>query len=172
MPETAPALGGEQTVLVVENQAEIRERAVTVLKACGYRVVQAWSAGQAPLRYEREPERIDLVLTGMGMPDGSGRELANRLDKLQPGIRVLLGPPKRPARILAAGQDGIETIQALREQMPGIGIIAISQRSISQRFEAPYLKMAGMLGADAVLAKPIGKETLLAKVAEVLKSRR
>jgi CheY-like chemotaxis protein len=255
MPETALALGGEETVLVVEDQAEVRAYAVTVLESYGYRVIQAESAGEALLMFEREPERIDLVLTDVVMPNVSGRKLADRLDKLQPGIKVLfmsgytdnvivhygvleegaqfiqkpfsperlaarvrevLGPPKRPARILVADdeagvrsllrtaleeggyevieaadgkqaltqalaggvdlvitdiimpeQDGIETIQALHKEMPGIGIIAISGR-----FEAPYLKMAEMLGADAVLAKPVSTELLLARVAEVLKSRR
>jgi signal transduction histidine kinase/DNA-binding response OmpR family regulator len=255
MPEAALALGGEETVLVVEDQAEVREYAVTVLRAYGYRVIPAESAGEALLMFEREPERIDLALTDVVMPNISGRELANRLEKLQPGIKVLfmsgytdnvivhhgvleagaqfiqkpfsperlaarvrevLGPPKPLGRILLADdeagvrgflraaleeggyevieaadgkqalrearaggvdlvitdivmpeQDGIETIQTLRKELPGIGIIAISGR-----FEAPYLKMAEMLGADAVLAKPVGTELLLARVAEVLKSRR
>ncbi|MCX6637813.1 MAG: response regulator, partial [Acidobacteria bacterium] len=69
--------------------------------------------------------------------------------------------------IIMPEQDGIETVQALRKELPGIGIIAISGR-----FEAPYLQMAEMLGADAVLAKPVSTELLLARVAEVLKSRR
>jgi len=259
-PEAALPLGGKETVLVVEDQAEVREYAVTVLKAYGYRVIQAQSAGEALLIFEREPERIDLVLTDVVMPNISGRELANRLEKLQPGIKVLfmsgytdnvivhygvldegaqfiqkpfspeqlavkvrevLGPPKPLGRILVAGdeagvrsflrtaleeggyevieaadgnqalrqaraggvdlvitdivmpeQEGIETIQALRKEIPGIGIIAISGRFISGRFEVPYLKMAEMLGADAVLAKPVSTELLLARVAGVLASRR
>jgi hypothetical protein len=69
--------------------------------------------------------------------------------------------------IIMPEQEGIETIQALRKEIPGIGIIAISGR-----FEGPYLKMAGVLGADAVLAKPVGTELLLARVAAVLASRR
>ena len=64
-------------------------------------------------------------------------------------------------------QEGIETIRALRKEMPAIGIIAISGR-----FEAPYLKAAGVLGADAALAKPVTAELLLARVAEVLKLQR
>jgi two-component system cell cycle sensor histidine kinase/response regulator CckA len=89
MQEIAPSLGGTETVLVVEDQAEVREYAVTVLEAYGYRVIPAESAGQALLMFEREPERIDLVLTDVVMPNISGRELANRLEKLQPGIKVL-----------------------------------------------------------------------------------
>ncbi len=88
MPEAA-ALEGEETVLVVEDQAEVREYAVTVLKTYGYRVIQAESAGQALLVFEQERGGIDLVLTDIVMPNVGGPELAGRLEKLQPGIKVL-----------------------------------------------------------------------------------
>ena len=61
-------------------------------------------------------------------------------------------------------QEGIETIRALRKEMPAVGIIAITGK-----FEGPYLQMVQLLGADAVLTKPISPDLLLAKVAEVLK---
>jgi CheY-like chemotaxis protein len=64
-------------------------------------------------------------------------------------------------------QEGIETIQALRRDVPGIGIIAISGA-----FKGQFLKTARFLGADAVLNKPVSAELLLANVAEVLKPRR
>jgi hypothetical protein len=64
-------------------------------------------------------------------------------------------------------QEGIETIRALRKEMSAVGIIAITGK-----FEGPYLQMVQLLGADAVLTKPIGADLLLAKVAEVLKLRR
>jgi CheY-like chemotaxis protein len=64
-------------------------------------------------------------------------------------------------------QEGIETIRALRRDAPGIGIIAISGA-----FGGQFLKTAQLLGADAVLNKPVSAELLLAKVAEVLKPRR
>ena len=254
-PEAAAAPRGGETVLVVEDQAEVRKYAVTVLESYGYRVVQADSAGQALSLFERERGRIDLVLADVVMPNVRSRELTDRLEELQPEIRVLymsghtdcvivhygvlrqgaqfiqkpfspeqlaarvrevLGPPKRLGRILVADdeagvrsllrtaleqggyevieaedgkqalkqaraggvdlvitdlvmreQEGIETIQVLHKELPGIGIIAISGKS-----EGQYLKMAEMLGADAALAKPFSAELLLARVAEVLKSRR
>ena len=68
--------------------------------------------------------------------------------------------------IVMPEQEGIETIQALRKEIPGIGIIAISGA-----FGGQFLKTARMLGADASLGKPVSTELLLAKVAEVLKLR-
>jgi CheY-like chemotaxis protein len=88
-PAAVPALGGKETVLVVEDQAEVRAYAVAVLKSYGYRVVEAGNAGEALLLCERDGSRIDLVLTDVVMPNTSGRELARRLGQLQPGIRVL-----------------------------------------------------------------------------------
>jgi CheY-like chemotaxis protein len=64
-------------------------------------------------------------------------------------------------------QEGIETIRALCREVPGVGIIAISGALGPQ-----FLEVARMLGAQAVLSKPLSAELLLAKVAEVLKSRR
>jgi CheY-like chemotaxis protein len=64
-------------------------------------------------------------------------------------------------------QEGIETILALRRDMPGVGIIAISGA-----FGGQYLKTAQMMGAAAVLNKPLSAELLLARVAEVLMKQR
>jgi DNA-binding response OmpR family regulator len=64
-------------------------------------------------------------------------------------------------------QEGIETIQALRKDGAGIGIIAISGA-----FGGEYLGVAHRMGAESVLKKPVSPAVLLAKVAEALKSRR
>ncbi|MGO9231917.1 MAG: ATP-binding protein [Bryobacteraceae bacterium] len=87
---SVPALRGRETVLVVEDLTEVREYAVAALKACGYRVLQAWNAGQALLSCDRERGRVHLVLTDVVMPNLSGLELANRLEKLRSGTKVLL----------------------------------------------------------------------------------
>ena len=74
-------------MLVVEDQAEVRKYAVAVLKEHGYRVIPAENAGEALLVCEQE--HIDLLLTDDVMPNVGGRELTERLEKLQPGIRAL-----------------------------------------------------------------------------------
>jgi two-component system, cell cycle sensor histidine kinase and response regulator CckA len=89
MPAAVPALEGKETVLVVEDQAEVRNYAVAVLKAYGYRVISAEDPGEALRLCEQEAGRIHLVLTDVVMPNSNGRELANRLKRLRPGIKVL-----------------------------------------------------------------------------------
>jgi hypothetical protein len=64
-------------------------------------------------------------------------------------------------------QEGLETIVALRKEAPSVGIVAISGA-----FGGQYLGMAGALGAQAVLSKPVSAELLLAKVAQALQGRR
>jgi hypothetical protein len=88
-PEIHPVVGGTATVLVVEDQEEVRKYAAAALKAYGYRVLQAESAGEALLFCERASEPIDLVLTDVVMPRLSGGELAARLKERWPGIKVL-----------------------------------------------------------------------------------
>ena len=61
-------------------------------------------------------------------------------------------------------QEGIATIRALHREAPGVGVIAMSGA-----FGDQFLRTALLLGASAVLSKPISSELLLAKVAEVLK---
>ncbi|MGJ5817157.1 PAS domain S-box protein [Paludibaculum fermentans] len=86
-PAAVPALGGKETVLVVEDLGEVRKYAVEVLKAYGYRVLQAAGAVEALLICEHE--RIDLVLTDVVMPNMSGRDLVERLKAREPSMRVL-----------------------------------------------------------------------------------
>ena len=69
--------------------------------------------------------------------------------------------------LVMPGQEGIETIQALRRHNPKAGIIAVSGA-----FGGTFLEVARMLGADAALAKPVSGELLLSTVAEVLNRRR
>jgi signal transduction histidine kinase len=88
-PEAVPVMGSKETVLVVEDQPEVRGYAAAALRAYGYQVMEAASGDEALLVWERESERIALILTDVVMPGLSGRELADRLKQLRPGIKVL-----------------------------------------------------------------------------------
>jgi PAS domain S-box-containing protein len=82
-------LGGSETVLIVEDQGEVRSLATSILKACGYRVLDAADGAKALALVECHPEPIHLLLTDVVLPGMNGRELAERLRILLPAVKVL-----------------------------------------------------------------------------------
>ena len=74
---------------MVEDQAEVRDYTVEVLESYGYLVIRAGNVSEALLLCEREGRHIHLLLTDVVMPNGSGMELAVRLERIRPGIKVL-----------------------------------------------------------------------------------
>lgn len=81
--------GGTETVLLVEDEDAVRALAKRILTRAGYSVVAVASGGEALLAYEQQASEIRLVLTDVVMPKMSGRELADRLKKIEPGLKVL-----------------------------------------------------------------------------------
>ncbi len=85
-----PVRGGQETILVVEDESVLRDMARLILQDCGYRVLEAGSGAEALEVWERQASAIDLVLTDMVMPGGmSGRELAARLYANHPRLKVI-----------------------------------------------------------------------------------
>ena len=82
-------LNGSETILLVEDQEEVRRVAHAILRKFGYHVIEARNAGEALLSCERHPRTIHLLLTDVVMPQMSGRELAERLRQIRPEMRVL-----------------------------------------------------------------------------------
>jgi len=108
-PMTIQALRGRETVLVVEDQADVRDYTVAALKGYGYRAIAAANAGEALIICEQEGARIDLVLTDVVMPHMNGWELVERLAKLRPGIKALyMSGYAEQARALGEGTHFIE----------------------------------------------------------------
>ncbi len=81
--------GGGEHVLVVEDEAPVRTILCEVLRQAGYRVYEAAGAEDALRRYSKEPERLDILVTDIVMPDMDGYELAELLQAARPGLRVL-----------------------------------------------------------------------------------
>jgi CheY-like chemotaxis protein len=87
-----PAAGdgrGEETLLIVEDQADVRRLALSILKANGYRLLEAEDAERALELSASFAGRIDLLITDVIMPGLNGRQLADRLAKERPGLKVL-----------------------------------------------------------------------------------
>jgi PAS domain S-box-containing protein len=99
--ETRVNLGGTETVLVVEDDDLVRDLACSVLRRFGYAVLEAKSPGDALLISERHQGPIHLLITDVIMPGMNGRELAERLSSLRPGLRVIYASG-HPDNVIAA----------------------------------------------------------------------
>ena len=80
---------GHETILVVEDEEEVRKLAVGILGKYGYRVLQASHGGDAFLLCEQCKEPIHLLLSDVVMPGMSGPDFARRLKYFYPEIKVL-----------------------------------------------------------------------------------
>ena len=81
--------GGDETIMVVEDQPALLDLAEKILRGLGYTVLTAGGPERALETADSHPEPIDLLLTDVVMPEMNGRELADRLGRNQPDMRVL-----------------------------------------------------------------------------------
>jgi two-component system, cell cycle sensor histidine kinase and response regulator CckA len=88
VPVTA-SFRGEETILLVEDEDVLRTLLAKFLRLHGYTVLEARHGGEALLTCERHKEPIHLMVTDVVMPQMSGRELADRLVPLRPGMKVM-----------------------------------------------------------------------------------
>jgi CheY-like chemotaxis protein len=82
-------LRGSETILLVEDEEEVRKLAVRVLERQGYRVLAARDGDEALLICEQHKDPIHLMLTDVVMPVMNGHEVAKRLESLHPETKVL-----------------------------------------------------------------------------------
>jgi CheY-like chemotaxis protein len=90
--EPAPSPGslrGNETILVVEDQDQLRKMAVRVLRNYGYEVIEAANPEDALLNSERHAGPIHLMLTDVIMPGMTGPELADRIKPLRPQMEIV-----------------------------------------------------------------------------------
>ncbi len=80
---------GTETILLVEDQTDVRKLAREMLVRLGYRVLDAGDASEALAIWNTCGETIDLLVTDVIMPQMSGCELAHQLTCLRPGLKVL-----------------------------------------------------------------------------------
>ncbi|HVL36186.1 MAG TPA: response regulator [Burkholderiales bacterium] len=125
----APPLPGTD-VLVIEDDAILRDLVTDWLEAAGYRVRKAADCSRGISELQREVPA--LIISDMFMP----------------------------------GACGVEAIRQLKQQHPGIGLIAVSGHFRSGQGLSPEGALAA--GADRALAKPVRRAELLQAVAELL----
>lgn len=82
--------GGEETILIVEDDADVRKVTAAALRIYGYNVLEAGSGIEAFDAWRHNPSRIDILLTDMVMPGGvSGPELAEKMQCERPELPVI-----------------------------------------------------------------------------------
>jgi CheY-like chemotaxis protein len=82
--------GKLETILLVEDQAFVREVTGEVLRSAGYEVLTAKDAGEAMNLYDQRNGEVELLLTDVVLPGETGRELASKLRRNNPALSILL----------------------------------------------------------------------------------
>jgi len=108
----AEAPRGTETILLAEDEQDVREVAREFLESGGYTVIEARDGAEALNRVEKHEAAIDLLVTDMVMPGMSGQELTARLLQSRPGIRVLYmsGYSERAAVDSARGDSSMRLL--------------------------------------------------------------
>jgi PAS domain S-box-containing protein len=110
-----PVEVGEQgeTILVVEDDDDVREYLLDALRDLKYHVISASNADAALNILKRAAVRVDLLLTDVIMPGANGRELGRRAQQLRPSLKILYMTGYSRNAVVHQGRldDGVEFIQ-------------------------------------------------------------
>jgi two-component system, cell cycle sensor histidine kinase and response regulator CckA len=88
--QPAQVRGGQEGILLVEDEPQLREVARETLRSHGYRVFEADSGRSALRLWQQHRDAVDLLLTDLVMPEGiSGGDLARKLHEGNPELKVI-----------------------------------------------------------------------------------
>jgi CheY-like chemotaxis protein len=104
---------GSETILLVEDEEQVRTVACTILRRHGYRVLEASNGGEAFLISQDFAGEIHLLLTDVVMPRLGGRKLAEQLSPQRPGMKVIFASGYTDDAIVRHGvlEEGVAFIQ-------------------------------------------------------------
>jgi PAS domain S-box-containing protein len=88
-PEPLP-LGGNERILFVDDESAIVEVAQGIIERLGYKVEVRTSSIEAREMFRANPDRFELVITDMTMPNMTGDKLAQEILSIRPGIPIIL----------------------------------------------------------------------------------
>ena len=83
-------MNGTETILIIDDEDMVIDVGTAMLSKMGYHVLTAESGRAAIEIYENESQNIDLVILDMVMPQMDGKEIHDRLKKINPDVRVIL----------------------------------------------------------------------------------
>jgi CheY-like chemotaxis protein len=128
-------------VLLVEDEAVVREITGQLLVNAGYRVLEASSAAHALELARRYEGRVDLLLTDVVMPEMNGIDLAEQLRKLQPSLITVFMSGYAQSDLVRS----IRASSAIHVQKPFTGNYLLSQieQALTQAQRDPEAAYAG-----------------------------
>lgn len=106
VPIRSQILGRGETVLLVEDDRAVRDLASVSLQQAGYRVLEAADTETAEDRARQCAGSISLLITDVGLPGRDGVQLASRLRRMKPGLRVMYVSGYGPPDPLPANAEG------------------------------------------------------------------
>jgi signal transduction histidine kinase len=123
--------GGSESILVVEDEAEVRSYVVETLQDLNYSVRDAADGAAALALFDVDPFQIDLLLTDIVMPGMNGRELADELHRRDPGLKVLFMTGY--SRNAIVYQDRLDSGVSLLQKPLTQGMLATKVRDVLDR---------------------------------------
>ena len=102
-----------ETILVVEDDADVRSYLAEILRTLRYRVVTTANAKTALMTLRANAQHFDLLLTDIVMPGMTGRELGKQAKQLRPGLKVLYMSGYSRNAVVHQGRldEGVELLQ-------------------------------------------------------------
>ncbi|HWI40398.1 MAG TPA: PAS domain S-box protein, partial [Verrucomicrobiae bacterium] len=111
-PRDPEVHGGAETVLLVEDDPQIREYLGELLQGEGYRVLQAADGEQGTAMFRRNAEEVDILLLDVVMPGRNGRQVLEEARSVRPSVKALFmsGYTREVINLRGVDAEGLEFI--------------------------------------------------------------
>jgi len=86
---TAPVMGGQETILLAEDDAAVMKLSRVVLESFGYTIITAEDGEEAIAKFLENRDRINLVLLDMVMPKKNSKEICEAIRNVSPKMKIL-----------------------------------------------------------------------------------
>jgi DNA-binding response OmpR family regulator len=108
LPVTALA-EAHGTILLVEDEAFVREVTCEILESAGYRVLKAQNAAEARITFQRYKKIVHLLVVDVVLPGQNGRDLVHELRTISPSLRAIFisGFPENAVTRHGLQEDGL-----------------------------------------------------------------
>lgn len=88
-PELASVMGGDETILLAEDDSSLRKLSTTVLRQYGYKIIEAENGEEAVIKFAENKDSVALVILDGIMPKKNGKEAYEEIKILRPDIKAI-----------------------------------------------------------------------------------